>query len=117
MSGYRRKVGAWGESVAAAYLEKRGYIILARNVRTPYGEIDIIAQKDDLSICVEVKTRASGAFGPPEIAVSPRKMEHMRAAAEYYAAEHGIEHWQLDVIAVEAKTGSAPIFTHFENVL
>lgn len=117
MSGYRRKVGAWGENAAAAYLQRHGYVILARNVRTPYGEIDIIAQKDDVSICVEVKTRTGSAFGPPEIAISPRKMEHMRAAAEYYAAEHGIEHWQLDVIAVETKTGSAPIFTHFENVL
>lgn len=116
MSGYRQRVGAWGENAAAAYLEKRGYLILGRNVRTPYGEIDILAQKDGLTYFVEVKTRTASTFGPPEIAVTPRKMEHMRAAAEHYAAERGIEHWQLDVIAVERKSGGAPQITHFENV-
>lgn len=116
MSRYRQRVGAWGEHAAAAYLQARGYAILARNVRTPYGEIDLLAQKDDLTYFVEVKTRTTSHFGPPEIAVTPRKMEHMRAAAEHYAAEHGIEHWQLDVIAVEKKNAGTPKITHFENV-
>ncbi len=117
MSGRNQKVGAWGESAAAAYLEKRGYAILARNLRTPYGEIDILAEKDGFLHFVEVKTRTTDTFGPPEIAVTPRKQEHMRAAAEYYAAEHGIEHWQIDVIAMEKRPGGAPVITHFENAI
>ncbi|GAB4503400.1 MAG: YraN family protein [Anaerolineales bacterium] len=116
MKGYRQKVGAWGENTAATYLEKSGYSILARNVRTPYGEIDLVAQKDDLTFFVEVKTRATNTFGPPEIAITPRKMEHMRAAAEHYAAGHSLEHWQLDVIAIEKRSGDVPKITHFENV-
>jgi putative endonuclease len=117
MSGRNQKIGSWGESAAAKYLEERDYRVLARNVRTPYGEIDIIVQKDDITIFVEVKTRTSRSLGPPEISVTPRKQEHMLAAAEYYASEHEIDHWQIDVIAVEGKTGKQPEFTHFENAI
>jgi len=117
MSGKNQKIGAWGESVAVKNLEEHGYNILARNTRTPFGEIDIIAEKDGITIFVEVKTRTSSKYGPPEIAVTPRKQEHMLSAAEHYTAEHDIDHWQIDVIAVEGKPGSQPKFTHFENAL
>jgi putative endonuclease len=117
MSGRNQKIGIWGESVTAKYLEEQGYSVLARNVRTPYGEIDIIVQKDGLTIFVEVKTRTSRSLGPPEISVTPRKQEHMLAAAEHYASEHEIDHWQIDVIAVEGRPGKQPEFTHFENAI
>jgi len=117
MSGRNQKIGAWGEGLAAEYLEERSYTITGRNVRTPYGEIDIVVEKDGITVFVEVKTRTSKSFGPPEISVTPRKQEHMLAAAEHYAQEHEINHWQIDVIAVEGKTGQHPNFTHFENAL
>jgi putative endonuclease len=117
MSGRNRKVGQWGENVAASYLEKHGYKLVARNVRTPYGEIDIVVEKDGFTIFVEVKTRTSSSLGPPEISVTPKKQEHMLAAAEHYAQEHEIDYWQIDVMAVEGKPGSQPVFTHFENVI
>ncbi len=117
MSGHNQKIGNWGESVTARHLEERGYSVIARNVRTPYGEIDIVAQKDGFTIFVEVKTRTSRSLGPPEISVTPRKQEHMLAAAEHYASEHEIDHWQIDVIAVEGKPGKQPDFTHFENAI
>jgi putative endonuclease len=117
MSGRNQKVGAWGENAAAEYLGEHGYIVLARNTRTPYGEIDIIAEKDGLTCFVEVKTRTSSSFGPPEISVTPRKQEHMIAAAEHYAQEHELDHWQIDVIAVEGNPGKRPVFTHFENAI
>ncbi len=117
MSGRNQKIGAWGESVAAKYLEVRGHLIIARNVRTPYGEIDIVAEKDGFTIFVEVKTRTSKSLGPPEISVTPRKQEHMLAAAEHYAQENEIDHWQIDVIAVEGKINTRPKITHFENAI
>ena len=117
MSGRNQKIGTWGESVAAEYLEERGYILVARNVRTPYGEIDLILEKDGFTIFVEVKTRTSKSLGPPEISVTPRKQEHMIATAEHYAAEHEIDHWQIDVIAVERKRNETPEIIHFENAL
>jgi putative endonuclease len=117
MSRRRQTIGTWGEGIASGYLAERGYNVIARNVRTPYGEIDIIAEKDGFTIFVEVKARTSSSLGPPEISVTPRKQEHMRSAAEYYAAEHELDHWQIDVIAVERKVGLKPEIIHFENAI
>jgi putative endonuclease len=111
-----QRIGKWGESAAADYLLERGYDIVARNIRTPYGEIDLIAQKDGFLIFVEVKTRTSKVFGPPEISVSPRKQGHMLSCAEYYAQQNEIDRWQVDVIAVEKNNDKTEI-THFENAI
>ena len=113
---HNQRVGKWGEQAAADYLTGRGYDIVARNVRTPYGEIDVIAQKDGFTIFVEVKARTSKAFGPPEVSVTQRKQEHMRSCAEHYARQNEIDHWQIDVISVEEIDGR-PEITHFENAI
>jgi putative endonuclease len=117
MSGRNRAVGGWGEGIAAAYLEVRGYKLIARNVRTPYGEIDLVAEKDGFTIFIEVKARTSSSLGPPEISVTHRKQEHMRAAAEHYAQQNELDYWQIDVIAVERKAGRKSEITHFENAI
>ena len=109
-------IGRWGEQAAADYLCERGYEIVGRNVRTPYGEIDLVARRDGVTILVEVKARTSKQFGPPEMAVTPRKRAHMLASAEHYAEENRIDHWQIDVIAVERVQGKVEI-VHFENAL
>jgi putative endonuclease len=114
---HNQKIGKWGEDAVAAYLKERGYEILARNARTPYGEIDIVAKQEDVYIFVEVKTRTSNKMGLPEESVNPRKQAHMLACAEHYAAENAIDHWQIDVIAVEGKAGTEPKITHFENAI
>jgi len=114
---HNQRIGKWGEDAVAAYLAGRGYEIVARNARTPYGEIDIVAKKDDILIFVEVKTRTSNKMGLPEESVNLRKRAHMLACAEHYAAEHDIDHWQVDVIAVEGKVGLEPKITHFENAI
>lgn len=117
MSNRKQRVGSWGEDIAARYLEERGYNLVARNVRTPYGEIDIVTEKDGFTIFVEVKARISSSLGPPEISVTPRKQAHMRAAAEHYAQQNELDHWQIDVITVENKPGTKPAITHFENAI
>lgn len=114
---HNQSVGQWGEETAAAYLRERGYEIVARNARTPYGEIDIIAKQGDVTIFVEVKTLTSSKNFFPEQNVTMRKRNHMLACADHYAAENAIDHWQIDVIAVEGKTGSEPKITHFENAI
>ena len=109
-------VGRWGEQAAADFLCQRGYEVLGRNVRTPHGEIDLVASKDGIIVFVEVKARTGKSFGPPEVAVTPRKQAHMLASADYYAQQHEIDHWQIDVIAVE-KVGGKVEIVHFENAL
>jgi len=56
-------------------------------------------------------------MGLPEESVNVRKQAHMLACAEHYAMEQGIDHWQIDVIAVEGKVGLEPKITHFENAI
>jgi putative endonuclease len=114
---HNQRIGKWGEDTAAEYLAQKGYEIVARNIRTPYGEIDIVAKQADVTIFVEVKARTSNKMGLPEEAITPRKREHMLAAADHYAAEHEIDHWQIDVIAIEAKPGTTPTITYFENAI
>ncbi len=112
----KQSVGRWGEQAAVDFLCLHGYEVAARNVRTPYGEIDIIARKDGITVFIEVKTRTGKAFGPPEVAVTPRKQAHMLACAEYYCQQNDIDHWQIDVIAVERANGRTEI-THFQRAI
>lgn len=114
---HNQRIGKWGEEVAAEYLTARGYEIIARNARTPYGEIDIIAKQSGIVIFVEVKTRTSNKMGMPEESITARKRQHMVSAAEHYAAEHEIDDWQIDVISIEGKPGSTPKITYFENAI
>ena len=114
---HNQRVGKWGEETAAEYLTGRGCEIVARNVRTPYGEIDIIAKQGEVIIFVEVKTRTSDKMGLPEESITARKRQHMISAAEHYAAEHEIDRWQIDVISIEGKLGSTPKVTYFENAI
>jgi putative endonuclease len=117
MTGKNQRVGKWGEETVAAYLAGLGYEIHARNARTPYGEIDLVTQNGDVTIFVEVKTLTRSANFFPEQNVTRRKQAHMLACAEHYAAEHAIDHWQIDVIAVEGQVGVKPKITHFENAI
>ncbi|MDO9347866.1 MAG: YraN family protein [Anaerolineales bacterium] len=119
MSHRRQRIGRWGEAVAADYLINKGFRLLTTNARTPYGEIDLICQREGQIVFVEVKTRTSHTFGYPEDSVTPRKQAHMLAAAEHYLQEHELDDdWQFDVIAVEGSPGDqSPRITHFENVL
>jgi len=113
---HNQVIGKWGEQAAAEYLSQRGYQVLDKNARTPYGEIDLVAALEGLTVFVEVKARTTRSFGLPEEAVTARKLAHMTAAAEFYAAEHEIDTWQLDVLAIEGAPGGTPRLEHFENV-
>lgn len=116
MTQRNQRIGRWGEQAAADYLTSKGYGILARNVRTPYGEIDLVAGREGFTIFVEVKARTSDSLGPPEIAVTPRKQAHMLACAEHYAQANEIDHWRIDVIAV-ARVNNKTEIMHFENAV
>jgi putative endonuclease len=114
---HNQRIGKWGEETAAEYLIQKGCEIVGQNVRTPYGEVDIVAKQGETTIFVEVKTRTSNTMGLPEESITPRKREHMIACAEHYAAEHEIDNWQIDVISIEGKPGTQPKITYFENAI
>jgi putative endonuclease len=124
----KQRIGRWGETVAAYYLEQRGYRVLARNVRTGRGEIDLVARQEDarhpgdVLVFVEVKTRTNEQFGLPEEAVDGRKLEHVFRAAEAYLQEHpelAEQEWRIDAIAIQGRPGEKTEdvhIEHFENI-
>jgi putative endonuclease len=99
----RRETGIRGENLACEFLGNNGYTILERNFRCPSGEVDIIAQRDNTLVFVEVRTKSSRQFGTPEESITPVKMEHLRNAAAYYRQSRNNlpESWRIDVIAIE----------------
>ena len=114
--GRNQRIGEWGEQAAADYLRLHGYEVIGRNIRTPYGEIDLLARLGTQLVFVEVKARTGKFLGPPEISVGPRKQAHMIACAEHYAQQNQIDEWRIDVIAVEKVAGRTEI-TQFENAV
>jgi putative endonuclease len=100
-----RKTGDLGERIAADYLKKQGYHIRERNFRTREGEVDIIAEKDDFLIFVEVRTRRSSSMVTPEESVTPYKLDKIIATAQIYIQSHQDlpPCWRIDVVAVELK--------------
>lgn len=81
-------MGRVGETLAARWLEERGWRIEDRNVRTREGEIDIIASRAGVLAFVEVKTRRSRAFGVPAEAVTRTKARRIRGLAAAYLTAH-----------------------------
>jgi putative endonuclease len=119
-SSSRQRLGKWGEETAAQYLLACGHQILDCNLRTPYGEIDLITRMEDTIIFVEVKTRASETLGKPEISVTPRKQLHMIQSAKYYIQQHPelSSTWRIDVIAIQRQPAEEePLITHFKNAI
>ncbi|MCF0149779.1 MAG: YraN family protein [Firmicutes bacterium] len=80
----KQKLGAWGEEQACRWLKKQGWTIAARNVTTPFGEIDIIARKRGCISFIEVKTRSSCVYGWPCQAVDRKKQRRLWLSAEFF---------------------------------
>ena len=96
-----------GESIACKYLKKNGYVILEKNFRSRFGEIDIIA-KDYEALCfIEVKSRMNTSFGFPEEYVDNRKQKKLFKTSQIYLTEKLIPDIdrRFDVISVDLKNG------------
>jgi putative endonuclease len=88
------RTGLSAESRAAAYLMAKGYRILAKRFRTPYGEIDLVARKRNLVAFIEVKARAS--LDEAAYAVTPRQQARIIAAAQAWLMAHP-EHAEFEM--------------------
>jgi len=110
--------GRLGESLAAEFLTRRRYVIVAKNYRKPYGEVDIIARDGDTLVFVEVKTRQSLEFGSAFEAVDGRKQRQLCRIAQEYLQSHGLLEApaRFDVIAVRLDNDNRPVaIDHIKN--
>lgn len=83
-SSYKKQIGQLGEDIAATEASQRGYTILERNVRSPFGEIDLVLEKDGWFVFAEVKTRSTDRYGYPEEGITEIKLQHMVDCAMFY---------------------------------
>jgi len=120
----RQRVGRRGEEDAYFYLRHRGYVIVARNFRTPrhHGEIDLIGWDKDVLCFIEVKTRTTRDVKPAEAAVDREKRRAIRIMVRDYLRllpERQFSQppqWRFDVVTVYYEGGlSHPVFEIFQN--
>ncbi len=112
----RQSIGKMGESHAEIYLLSQGYRIHGRNVRLGKGELDIIAEKDEYLVFVEVKTRTNN-LTHPSLSVTPAKQAQLRKLGELYLTEHDL--WdkfqaRFDVISIQISPHKTNL-EHFIN--
>ncbi|MBI4066303.1 YraN family protein [Candidatus Gottesmanbacteria bacterium] len=115
----KKRLGKIGEDLACEYLLSHQYRVIERNFQKRYGELDIVAIKDNTLVFVEVKTRIGRTFGLPEESVTLRKLAEVKQTAYYYKLLHPQfpESMQIDVIAIELDVDETlKAFRHIPNV-
>lgn len=106
-----------GERAAWESYRARGYRLVARNWRSPLGELDLVVARDDLLVFCEVKARASALRGGPHDAVTPAKQRKLRQLAEAFlaTARPPAARFRFDVASVSWREGGRPDVNLFED--
>lgn len=117
--GRNNLTGAWGEALAAEYLRKKRYDILASGYRCRFGEIDLIVKNRKFLVFVEVKLRKSAEFAKALEFVDAKKQERIRTTASLYLAQNPTNlPCRFDVIEIYAPEGMEtlhPEINHLED--
>lgn len=117
---HKQRIGKFGEILAKNYLVRHGYKVIDSNVKLSYQELDIVAEKNDLIIFVEVKTRISQIYGPAEGAFAFTKSDRFRRGIEMFIKNNKIspDNIRADLITVDIdgvkKTAK---IKHFEDII
>ena len=121
MSDDRKPLGDFGERLAAAHLEAKGYQIIDRKFRVVEAEIDLVARDGDTLVFVEVRTRRGGAPGMAARSVNAAKAKQLLRAVDWYIEHHpefADEPMRIDVVTVELeRDGTLREVTHIENAV
>ncbi len=119
MTKANKQVGSFGEQHSAHYLQKKGFHIIGLNSTSRWGEIDIIAEKDNIIHFIEVKTRKTSKQGKPVEAVTYQKLKKLTRAIEFYILSHNLSNrkFQIDVIGIVlAQDNNVTEMKYYPNV-
>ena len=112
-------VGSWGEAIAAEFLRKKRYTLVAAGYRCRFGEIDLIARDRNYLVFVEVKLRKSSGFAKAMEYVDNRKQDKIRLTASLYLSQNPTSlQPRFDVIEIYAPEGTLtlhPEIRHMED--
>jgi putative endonuclease len=113
----RKLFGQAGESAAEEFLRQKGYRIVARNLRSSVGELDLVAEDGQVLVFIEVKARRTDAYGGAIYAVHQRKQEKVIRLAAQYLARHHIKDrlCRFDVVLLQGSNAVAPQIEHIQN--
>lgn len=115
--GRNNILGAWGESLAADYLKKKHYKLVAMNYRCRFGEIDLIVSDRKYLVFVEVKLRKSAKFAQAAEFVDFHKQNRLRTTAEIYLSQNPTQlQPRFDVIEIYAPEGTQTIFPEIHHL-
>ena len=116
---YKQTVGAMGEEIAAAYLQRQGYRIVERNFRCPLGELDLVTYQGDNLVFVEVRTNSLPFAGLAEASIGSRKQRKLRQVATYYLKLKGLLerpcHFDVLIVLLDEDTQQAVQVKLIEN--
>lgn len=105
-----RIIGAKGEDIASSYLTSKGYRIIDRNFQTKLGELDIIAEKGEFIIFIEVKYRSNLSFGYPYEAVNSHKLFKLQKMVEVYMVTNKVKKQpKVEVLSIWDENGETKI--------
>lgn len=113
------QTGNYGETLACEFLSSHGFKILERNFRIRGGEIDIVAKDSDEIVFVEVKTRFTHEYGPPEESITPGKINFLIRAAQFYLLKNNQinEKYRIDAVTVDfAESKEKPKIEIFKSI-
>ncbi|MBI2626484.1 MAG: YraN family protein [Candidatus Nealsonbacteria bacterium] len=115
---FNLKTGKLGERIAGEFLEKKGYKILEQNYKTKYGEIDLICQKGDELIIIEVRTKIGEDFGTPEESLDKKKIRKVWLNALAYVGKNNWKgNYRTDAVCIVLKAGGEiERINHYENI-
>lgn len=119
MSLYKKTIGSFGEDLACEFLKKRGYLILERNVKLSYKEIDIVSIYKNALVFVEIKTRTSKILGGAEDALYFAQIKNLKKAIAAYCSSRRkkLSNIRLDFIAIDInRQNKTAKIKHYKNI-
>lgn len=115
-------LGKQGEELARRYLEKKGFVLVEKNYKTPrWGEIDLVMRDRDTTVFVEVKTRSGSStklFGGPLGSINYHKLKTLKRAAQFYLSSKKYDHEaaRIDAVSIVLDDDDRAKIEHFPNI-
>ena len=122
MKNQNYKKGKLGEQIVRDYLIKKGYRIIRQNFQTRFGELDIVAGKDNLLIFIEVKLKVEADFGRPEEMITQKKLRQVKNTAEIFLMQEktylsNFKQYRIDAICIILNQDmTVKEIRHYENL-
>jgi len=114
MTYISKQLGSTGEDLALKYLEKKGFLLIGRNIRLKFGEIDLLMKDKDTLVVVEVKTKSALDFGLPQEEVDFHKKKKLILLARAVSQKFPESKIRIDVVAVDE---SSKKLDHISNAV